>query len=73
MEKTMPAIRDDGFDRFELRRMPNGIYCIDGRIVPVRCDASDCIDDNQLIVRVNESGNMGKRLTGVKFGAHVEK
>ena len=31
----------DTEDRFALRRLPNGAYCVDGRVIPVAADAPD--------------------------------
>lgn len=52
---TSRAIRDEP-DRFALRREPDGIYRVDGRVIPIRDDGSNvifCYNDGELVVAVH--------------------
>lgn len=68
-----PALDPSGVDRFALLRKPDGVYLVDGRLVPVRHDSAVCLDDGQPVASVHGLDHDGVGLGCAVLGAHVEK
>ena len=60
-------------DRFELRREPDGVYRIDGRVIPSAYDASLCVDHCDPVVGVHNGKNKVRGLVGVVGRVHIEQ
>ncbi len=43
----------EGADRFQLRLEPDGVYRVDGRVIPVRDNAILGVDDRKPVVLVH--------------------
>lgn len=71
-----PILGDGNWNRFALRREPNGIYRVDGRVIPV-CDEGaepiGTVDDRQSVVRVHNTPNIGVSLLGSVAGMNEEQ
>ena len=66
-------IAPSGKDLFALTRKPNGIYCINGRSIPIRDDSTVCLNNSKPVVGVHNADNLGVRIGGTKIGVDVEK
>lgn len=45
-----PISGDGNNERFSLRPMPNGVYCVDGRVIPIADHSAVCLNDRKPIV-----------------------
>ena len=68
-----PIVGDGGAERFALRREPDGVYRVDGRVVPIADDTTLGVDDRQAVVGVQRGSNMGVGRFGVMGRVDVEK
>ena len=68
-----PIAGDGNAARFALLREPNGVYCVDGRTIPVRNDAPDSIYDRESVCRVHRPVDDVKRLLGAVLGVHKKQ
>jgi len=67
-----PISGDGNDDKFSLRRMPNGVYCVDGRIIPVADDAARRVNNGESVVNVSDRSKSRKHLRGSKLGVDVK-
>lgn len=56
-----------------LRLTPDGIYRIDGRVIPVGNHAGLCVDDGQLVSGIHDTINNSVGLSGAVLGVDVPK
>lgn len=69
-----PAIGGDGnAERFALRLVPDGVYRVDGRVIPVCDNAVLSVNDSQPVVSVHNSKNVGIGLLGSQLGVNVKE
>lgn len=68
-----PIAGDGNAARFALRRGPDGVYRVDGRVIPVCYDAAGCVDDGKPVVAVHSGINDMKRRGGAVLGVYVEE
>lgn len=66
-------IAGDVPDGFALRAMPDGIYLVDGRTIPVADDAALSVNHSEPVVSVEKTGNDGIGLGGAVIGVDVEQ
>lgn len=59
--------------RFDLRLEPDGVYCVDGRFIPVRDNSAICLNNSKPVVRVHVLNNGGVGLLGALRGVDVEQ
>lgn len=62
-------------DRYDLTLGPDGVYRVDGRVIPVRDDRAKVIravDDRKLVVGVHGGVYDGERLVGAVIGMNVK-
>lgn len=52
---------------------PNGVYRLDGRVVPVGGNPAMGIDNSELVVPVDSGGDVGERLRGAELGVNIPK
>lgn len=71
--KIFPPIADSQTDRFALTRGPDGIYLVDGRVIPVADHARAGVNDGQPVVGIQGHRNPSVSLVGVHIGADVEQ
>lgn len=65
-----------GLDRFKLHTGPDGVYRIDGRVIPIRDDGPKVvggIDNGQAVVGVHDHSHAVIGLVGRQRGVDVEK
>ena len=60
-------------DRFELRREPNGVYHVNGRVIPVSDDSIRTIDHGKSVVPVHDLQYSRIGLVGVERCVDVKK
>ena len=63
-------------DRFALRREPNGVYRVDGRVIPVCDDRAESVggnDDGESVVCVHDAQDMRISRFGSVLGMNVEE
>jgi hypothetical protein len=60
-------------DRFTLCLGPDGVYRVDGRVIPSADHPSHRIDHNELVVVVHGSADQGKGILGRVGRVHVEQ
>jgi len=60
-------------DRIRLRLEPNGVYFVDGRVIPVRHDACGSVDNGKAIVPVHDGCNLREGLLGSLSRMDVEQ
>lgn len=74
---TFPPIAGDGNAAlFALRRDPDGVYRIDGRVIPVRDDgacAEVAVDHRKAIIPIHDRLNDSERLSGSVLGVNVKE
>ncbi|WP_424982109.1 hypothetical protein [Maritalea sp. S77] len=68
-----PISGDGNAERFTLRPMPNGVYSIDGRLIPIRDDSARSLNDSKSVVGVYSARNMGVSLGGAAAGMDVKE
>ena len=75
--RQFPPIAGDGnAKRFELRCDPNGVYRVDGRVIPVAHDSTEItgsVDYGEPIIRIHNPDHLGIGLCGSVLGVNVEK
>ncbi len=47
------SLTGDGPDRFALRRGPDGVYLVDGRVIPVADNSAGGVDDSKPVVGIH--------------------
>ena len=62
-----------GEDLFALTCKPDGVYCINGRSIPIRDDSTVCLNNSKPVVGVHNADNLGVRIGGTKIGVDLEK
>mgnify|MGYP006873511011 CR=1 FL=1 len=63
-------------DRFALRLEPNGVYRVDGRVIPVCDNCTNNVgadDDSQSIISIHGRQDVCVGLLGAVIGMDVEK
>lgn len=70
---TFPPIDPKSADRFALLRKPDGVYLVDGRLVPVRDDGAVGFDYGEPVVAIHDAEHGGVGVCGAVLGAHVEQ
>ena len=77
LENDFPPVSGDGNrGRFALRREPDGIYLVDGRVIPVRDDSAKggvTIDYSKPIVGIHGSEDSRINFSGSQLGVNVKK
>ena len=66
-------IGGDASDRFALREDPDGVYRVDGRVIPVRDEAAVRDDNGEPVVGVQRLSDMGVGRLGREAGVNVEQ
>lgn len=60
-------------DRFELRLGPDGVYRVNGRVIPIADDAAKGVDDCQLVPEIHLRADQRVSRSGVCLGVNVEQ
>lgn len=60
-------------DKYALRHRPDGIYCVDGRVIPSANNASRSVDDRDLVVGITGGVDDVKRFRGGVLGVDIEQ
>lgn len=71
-----PVMGDGNSARFELMCEPDGIYRVDGRVIPVADDCAQpisCVDHRKTIVRIHRLPYEGVGVLGRIAAVDVEK
>lgn len=60
-------------DRFALRRELDGVYRVDGRMIPVCDHCFGAIDDRESVVPIHDLKDVSVSLLGGHLGVHVKQ
>ena len=69
MPVSLPA---PSVDRFALRLRPDGVYFVEGRVIPVRDESSLALDNGEAVVRVHDRVDPSKDLGWGVLGVQIE-
>lgn len=74
LNQKYPAISGDGNSgRFALLLEPDGVYRVDGRVIPVCDKAAISNDHSKPVVVVHDADNCVVGLLGSQFSVNIEK
>ena len=68
-----PVAGDGNAARFALTLCPDGVYRVDGRVIPVRDDSALSVDDGQPVVSIERKEDVSIGGLGSVLGVNVKK
>ena len=62
-----------GPDRFALHLGPDGVYRVDGRIIPSTDHPAHGVDNDQFVVKIHRGVHQRESLGGIVGRVHIEQ
>lgn len=71
--ESFPVCGDGGQERFKLTRTPNGVYCVDGRSIPICDNGAISLNDGEPVIDIHGSNDNAIGICGAVLGVYIKK